>query len=106
VLFTTFVGGAQYEAAATQPEETQKAAVHAELSRFYGISGAPRWQKRYLWARSIPQFDEHIVGAHAAAEALEGENIVTVANWRAGVSVPDCVRHARRVANTLATVQQ
>jgi oxygen-dependent protoporphyrinogen oxidase len=106
VLFTTFVGGAQYEAAATQPEETQKAAVHAELSRFYGISGAPRWQKRYLWARSIPQFDEHIVGAHAAAEALEGENIVTVANWRAGVSVPDCIRHARRVANTLATVQQ
>ncbi|SFP68455.1 protoporphyrinogen oxidase [Hymenobacter arizonensis] len=102
VLFTTFVGGAQYEAAATEPEEAQKAAVHAELSKFYGITGAPRWQGRYFWPRSIPQFDERIVGAHAAAAALEAENIWSVANWRAGVGVPDCVRHARQVASTLS----
>ena len=102
VLFTTFVGGSQYEEAARQPEAAQKAAVHAELSHFYGITGEPRWQGRYLWPRSIPQFDEHIVAAHAAAAALETDNIVAVANWRAGVSVPDCVRHARRVAGTLA----
>ena len=102
VLFTTFVGGAQYEAAASQPEAAQKAAVHTELSRYYGITGAPRWQGRSLWPRSIPQFDEHIIGAHAAATALEAENILSVANWRAGVSVPDCVRHARRVAGALA----
>ncbi|HEX8505947.1 MAG TPA: protoporphyrinogen oxidase [Hymenobacter sp.] len=102
VLFTTFVGGAQYEEAAREPEAAQQAAVHAELSRFYGITGAPRWQGRYFWPRSIPQFDEKIVGAHAAAAELAAENIVTVANWRAGVSVPDCVRHARHVANQLA----
>ncbi|MCC3154699.1 protoporphyrinogen oxidase [Hymenobacter sp. BT770] len=101
VLFTTFVGGAQYEAAANQAEGAQKAAVHAELSRFYGITGAPRWQGRYFWPRSIPQFDEHIVGAHAAALALEPEHILAVANWCSGVSVPDCVRHARRVAAAL-----
>ena len=106
VLFTTFVGGSQYEAAANQPEEAQKAAVHAELSRFYGITGAPHWQGRYLWPRSIPQFDARIVGAHAAAAQLEAENIVTVANWRAGVSVPDCVRHAKHTASTLAAKQQ
>ncbi|MBF9224322.1 protoporphyrinogen oxidase [Hymenobacter ruricola] len=105
VLFTTFVGGAQYEAAALQAEDVQKAAVHAELSKFYGIAGAPRWQGRYFWPRSIPQFDERIVGAHAAAAALEAEHIVAVANWRAGVGVPDCVRHARRTAETLATEQ-
>jgi oxygen-dependent protoporphyrinogen oxidase len=102
VLFTTFVGGSQYEEAAGQPEAAQKAAVHAELSRHYGIAGTPRWQGRYEWTRSIPQFDAAIVGAHTAAAALEADNIVAVANWRAGVSVPDCVRHARRVAETLA----
>ncbi len=102
VLFTTFVGGTQYEAAANQPEADQKAAVHAELSRFYGITGAPRWQGRYFWPRSIPQFDEKIGGAHAAAATLEADQILSVANWRAGVSVPDCVRHARRVAEGLA----
>ena len=101
VLFTTFVGGTQYEAAARQPEAEQKAAVHAELSRFYGITDLPRWQGRYLWPRSIPQFDAQIGAAHAAADALIPENIVSVANWRAGVSVPDCVRHARRTAAAL-----
>ncbi|WP_201982476.1 protoporphyrinogen oxidase [Hymenobacter rubidus] len=105
VLFTTFVGGAQYEQAAGQAEDVQKAAVHAELSKFYGITGAPRWQYRHSWPRSIPQFDQHIVGAHAAAAALETEHIVAVANWRAGVGVPDCVRHARRMAEALASEQ-
>ena len=105
VLFTTFVGGTQYAAAAEQAEDVQKAAVHAELSRLYDIAGAPHWQGRYHWPRSIPQFDEHIVGAHAAAEALEAHNIVAVANWRAGVSVPDCVRRAQRVAEELAAGQ-
>ncbi|HEX8327845.1 MAG TPA: protoporphyrinogen oxidase [Hymenobacter sp.] len=105
VLFTTFVGGAQYEDAAQAPEDAQQAAVHAELSRFYGITAAPRWQGRYFWPRSIPQFDARIVGAHAAAAALEAENIVAVANWRAGVSVPDCVRYARQTAATLAARQ-
>ena len=101
MLFTTFVGGTQYEAAAHQPEAAQKAAVHAELSRFYGIKGTPRWQGRYFWPRSIPQFDERIVAAHAAADALEAAHILSVANWRAGVSVPDCIRHARHVAAML-----
>ena len=101
VLFTTFVGGTQYEAAAQQPEADQLAAVHAELSKFYGISGSPRWQGRYFWPRSIPQFDQAIVGAHAAAETLAAARVLAVANWRAGVSVPDCIRFARNTAETL-----
>ena len=102
VLFTTFVGGTQYEASALQPEDVQKAAVHAELSTFYGITGAPRWQGRYLWPRSIPQYDARIMAAQATTDALAREHVVAVANWRAGVSVPDCIRHARRTAEALA----
>jgi protoporphyrinogen oxidase len=30
---------------------------------------------------------------------------VAVANWQAGVSVPDCVKHARQVAQDLAQQQ-
>ena len=102
VLFTTFVGGTQYEAAAGQPAAAQLAAVHAELGRYYGIAGPPRWQGRYHWPRSIPQFEAPIVAARAAVAALGPEGIVAVANWQAGVSVPDCVCHARRVAGVLA----
>lgn len=104
VLFTTFVGGSQYEAQARQPEEAQKAAVHEELSRFYGIAAGaqPLWQHRYYWERAIPQFDTRIGPAHDAADALALQGLHVTANWRAGVGVPDCVRHARALAATLA----
>ncbi|WBA43742.1 protoporphyrinogen oxidase [Hymenobacter canadensis] len=103
VLFTTFVGGTQYEEHARQPEATQKAAVHAELSQLYGIrEGAqPAWQFRYFWERAIPQFDHRIVAAHAAADTLQTQNIWSAANWRGGVGVPDCIRHARQIAAQL-----
>ena len=102
VLFTTFVGGTQYAAAARQPEAAQLAAVHAELARFYGIGGGPRWQGRYYWPRSIPQFDAAIGPARASVEDLGADHIVAVANWQAGVGMPDVVRHARATANALA----
>jgi oxygen-dependent protoporphyrinogen oxidase len=102
VLFTTFVGGSQYEAQAGHTAEKQKAAVHAELSRFYGIQASPLWQHQYYWPKAIPQFDMHIVAAHAAADNLVGQGIEAVANWRAGVGVPDCVRYARQLAEKIA----
>lgn len=104
VLFTTFVGGSQYEAHARQPEAEQKAAVHQELSRLYGVAAGaqPVWQYRYYWERAIPQFDARIVPAHAAADGLALQGLHVTANWRAGAGVPDCVRHARALAATLA----
>ncbi len=104
VLFTSFIGGVQFARQAQEPEATQLAAVHAELSRLYGISGGPRWQGRAYWAQSIPQFDHHLATARAAVAPLAAEGIVAVANWQAGVSVPDCVRHARRLAQQLAAL--
>jgi oxygen-dependent protoporphyrinogen oxidase len=103
VLFTSFVGGAQFARQAQEPEAAQLAAVHEELGRLYGIAGAPRWQGRYYWPRSIPQFDQHLAAARAAVAPLAAHGIVAVANWQAGVSVPDCVRHARKVSGELAS---
>ena len=105
VLFTSFVGGAQFAQQAQEPAAVQLAAVHQELSRLYGIEGAPRWQGRYYWPRSIPQFDQHLAAARAAVAPLAAQGIVAVANWQAGVSVPDCVKHARRVSGELANGQ-
>ncbi|WP_345112683.1 protoporphyrinogen oxidase [Hymenobacter algoricola] len=103
VLFTTFVGGTQYEAQARQPAAEQKSAVHAELSRLYGIRAVqPVWQYRYSWDKAIPQFDQPIVAAHAAADMLEQQGIFAAANWRAGVGVPDCIRHARLLAEKIS----
>ena len=103
VLFTSFVGGTQYQDHARQPEAAQKAAVHEELSRLYQVrAGAqPVWQFRYFWEQAIPQFDQHIVAAHEAADALQTQGIWSAANWRGGVGVPDCIRHAQHVAAEL-----
>lgn len=105
VLLTSFVGGAQYEDLARQPDEQLLAAVRAEQERLYGLQpGAPaRLQHIFRWPRSIPQFDSRIIEAHAAADRLEAKGIWTVANWRAGVGIPDCLRRAELVAKKLAT---
>ena len=106
VLFTTFVGGVQYAEAAGQPQAAQLAAVHAELARLYGIAAPPRWQGRYHWPRSIPQFDAHIGPAQAAVDALAPAGVVAVANWRAGVGIPDVLRWAEKTAAELIVVSQ
>ena len=98
VLFTSFVGGSQFARQAQEPEAVQLAAVDAELRDLYGISEAPRWQARYYWARSIPQFGAPLAAARAAVAPLAAQGIVAVANWQAGVSVPDCVKYARKTA--------
>ncbi|GAB3636264.1 protoporphyrinogen oxidase [Hymenobacter arcticus] len=103
VLFTSFVGGAQFAQQAQEPAATQLAAVHTELAQLYGISGAPRWQGRYYWPQSIPQFDQHLAVARAAVAPLATQGVVAVANWQVGVSVPDCVKYARQLAQQLAT---
>ena len=101
VLFTSFVGGSQFARQAQEPEAAQLAAVDAELRRLYAISEAPRWQGRYYWARSIPQFGAPLAAARAAVAPLAAQGIVAVANWQAGVSVPDCVKYARQMAEKM-----
>ncbi|MGI4831951.1 MAG: protoporphyrinogen oxidase [Janthinobacterium lividum] len=98
VLFTSFVGGTPFARQAQAPAAEQLAAVDAELRRLYGISAPPVWQGRYYWPASIPQFDARLAAARAAVAPLAPLGIVPVANWMAGVSVPDCVKYARQVA--------
>ncbi|NML64728.1 protoporphyrinogen oxidase [Hymenobacter sp. RP-2-7] len=102
VLFTSFVGGAPFARQAQAPKAEQLAAVDAELRQLYGISAGPRWQGRYYWPASIPQFDAHLAAARAAVAPLAALGIVPVANWMAGVSVPDCVQYARKIAEQWA----
>ena len=102
MLFTSFVGGSLFARQAQAPEAEQLAAVDAELRRLYGIGAPPRWQARYYWPASIPQFDAQLAAARAAVAPLAEAGIVAVANWMAGVSVPDCVRYARDMAGRLA----
>jgi protoporphyrinogen/coproporphyrinogen III oxidase len=102
VLITSFVGGDQSPTAADQPDETLLTAVDAELRALYGISAPPVFRHLARWPRAIPQLDAAIQPVRAALPALEAQGVWAVANWAAGVGVPDVVARAVEIANRLA----
>ena len=97
VLLTTFVGGDQAPTAAALPDEALLAAIDAELRALYGITAAPVFGHVARWARAIPQLDAAITPVRAALPALAAQGCYAVANWAAGVGMPDVVARARRV---------
>lgn len=102
VLLTSFVGGVQNPAGPDRPDDALVAAVDTELRRLYGITAAPVFQNLLRWSRAIPQPDAQIRPARAALPALQQQGLWAVANWAAGVGVPDVVARAQEVAELLA----
>ena len=99
VMFTTFVGGAQYpENALCEKEELQQR-VHHELTEKYSIrSGKPVFQHVHVWKQAIPQYDMYIEDAHELARRLQPEGLYIAANWQAGISVSGCIHHSKELA--------
>lgn len=106
VLFTTFVGGSQYTANTRQTELVTLGKVHQELAHHYQIKGNPIFQQMYKWEKTIPQYDLDILSAHRFAENLEKEQIFVCANWKDGISLADCIRKAKKLAEQLAENEQ
>ncbi len=99
VMFTTFVGGAQYAAHAQKDREELLLEVHRELSEKYKINAVkPVFQHAQVWQQSVPQYDLYIEDAHLMAQQLEAEGLFIAANWQAGVSVANCIWHAKELA--------
>ncbi|MEJ8757474.1 protoporphyrinogen oxidase [Pontibacter sp. H259] len=102
VMFTSFVGGAQYEDHALTNKDQLMECVHHELTETYGITaGKPVFQHLHFMEHSIPQYDLYIEDAHHMAEKLEQDGLFIAANWQAGVSVPSCIRHAKELADKI-----
>jgi protoporphyrinogen/coproporphyrinogen III oxidase len=102
VMFTSFIGGAQYPThALLHPDEIMQR-VHEELTEKYSIRKCkPNFQHVHLWKQSIPQFDMYIQDAHELAHLLQREGLYTAANWQAGISVSACVHHAKELAHKI-----
>lgn len=102
VLFTTFVGGSQLPQNTTQSEQITLGKVHQELSENYQISNSPIYRNMYKWDKALPQYDANILEAHQIAEQLESEQVFVCANWKDGVSLPDCIKKGKKLAEQLA----
>lgn len=102
VLFTTFVD--QFEVNGTVKVDHQEllAKVNQELcSRYQICSEKPIFEHLHLWKQGMPQFDLFIEDAHQMAAELEQQQVFISANWQAGVSVTDCIRHAKELAHKI-----
>lgn len=102
VLFTSFIGGSQAPEAAQLPEAEILLQVHEELRENYSISSKlPVFQHCYRWPTGFPQADMFINDVHQLLELLEPEQLYACANWLTGPAVPDCVRHAKQLAQKI-----
>ena len=107
VLFTTFVGGKQGDRPgepnnAQQPDAVIFERVHAELAASFGIdTTAPVWRKLTRWERAIPQYDATLAATKPLIMGVEKESLFVCANWYGGVSLSDCIRKGRELANLL-----
>jgi len=101
VLFTTFVGGSRgYEK--TRMEDHQiMAKVQKEIRELYGIETLPVLQRIFRWDKAIPQYDKYITESYQIADGLEKQHFYVCASWKGGVSIPDCIKKAKALAEKL-----
>lgn len=106
VLFSSIIGGTQNPGHTLFPEAQIKLEVHHELKENHAISAAfPLFQYCRVWPKALPQPDIFILDVHQLAEKLEEENLFASANWMAGPSVPDCIRHAKQLAQKIYSLR-
>ena len=101
VLFTSFVGGDQAAENARLAEEEIRERVAKELQDLYRISSPPVYQNSYRWEEALPQYDEALHEVHKPNPQLQSKNIYICANWKGGVSVPDCIKKGEELAEKL-----
>ncbi|WP_281614095.1 protoporphyrinogen oxidase [Flammeovirga sp. SubArs3] len=94
ILITTFVGGMQNIEKTELSEKEVLASVHDELSNTIEVSGEPVFQKYYKWNRAIPQYTEEVLELWDSLENNPIEGLFISANWKGGISVPNCIDQA------------
>ena len=102
-LLTLFIGGAR------QPELTEGSSdailslAHAEASEILSINGSPVAGELTRWPVAIPQYnigyDRILEGLREGEDGLPGLHLI--GSYRGGVSVPDCVKNAFLLADSL-----
>jgi len=103
-LFTNFVGGTLNASKTTLPEEELKVKVHQELSRFFEIKGQADFQVVVKWKQAIPQYNKQIKKVKQLISAKEMNNLHFCCNWLNGVSISDCIKKGKQVAEKITNL--
>ncbi len=102
VMITTLVGGQQNPDHARQPDAVVFDQVHRELAEAFQIGTTePRHRYIYRWERAIPQYDTAYLPVKKLVPVLEADHLFVCANWYMGVSLADCIKKAKTLADRL-----
>lgn len=102
LLFTTFVGGSLFPESRDLSNERIKTKVATELKRLFKFQKNPLKQHIYRWEKAIPQYDAAMLAVERKIDLPTETNIFFNANWWQGISVADCLKKGKKLAQTLA----
>ena len=105
VLFTNFVGGSLNAEKTQLTEEQIKGNVHKELATHFNITGNPAFQNYFKWNRAIPQYTSILKETKKYIYEIERDNIFFCANWIDGISLSDCVKKGKQLADKISKLQ-
>ena len=96
-LLTSFIGGARAPELAAAPDNELYNAVHEDLRRLLGITGAPVFRARHTWPHAIPQYHLRYDKVLARLDALEAAHtgLYFAGNYRGGVALGDAMKSGR-----------
>lgn len=104
VLFTSFIGGSLNIEKTQLKEEEIKEQVHIELKKNFNISQEPYLQNIFKWSRSIPQYTKDLKIVKELIPALEKDQIFFCTNWINGVSLSDCIKKGKQLADKISNL--
>ncbi len=100
VLLTNFLGGLRSPEFGAADTNAVMPKVLADLRELLGVQGDPVFVNHQRWMQAIPQYElghDRVVSAAASIEsALPG--LYLTGQWRAGVSLGDCIAQGQAAA--------
>ena len=105
VLFTTFVGGQITPDNAHLPDDVLFQRVHQELADGLDIKAtAPVFRALKRWKQAIPQYDRYNLAVKQFVQNAESDQLYVCANWYEGISLSDCIKKGRLLAQKLGVI--
>jgi len=103
-LLTCFIGGSRNPAYALEDDEKVLSRVREDINMLLGVKSEPVMHHITRWNRAIPQYTTKYKAVYSHLEAMEQNNtgLHYLGNYRNGISVPDCIRNAVKLAEKLS----
>ncbi|UTH73011.1 protoporphyrinogen oxidase [Chromobacterium sp. IIBBL 290-4] len=101
-LMSSFIGGRRHPERLEWPDERLLAELNRELEERFGLRGSPAEQRVVRWREALPQGTALQGRLRSALAPLQAKGLHVCANWLDGVSLADCLRKGRKLAEQLA----